>query len=267
MVRSKDIPIEEFTATEHEFRLLDEGRMDRNLYQKVRQESELLTWPWPPWVLEEHEKLLEAGKIWRNLGWQRKKDDDVTEALESLDNYHPLVGRKLKLAMVQLENSSEIEEWQQTGILVRDAWIEFAQKLTANKRIDDQLDIGPNYVKAMLRILPLGDEALKLACSVVDLALKIQHDRDLFSTVARWCVLMTILSMGMLLTILEQQGAASELKYYKCPICGSMKLSIVTKGVTDFDGYPIPMKYLECTKCGWSIEETGLATQPFSRGG
>lgn len=191
------------------------------------------------------------------------QQDIIKEALENIDDYHPLVSRKLKLAIDQLEKSDETEEWQQTGILVRDAWIEFAQKLWVDRGSDEEVDIGANDVKTMLRAVIRDDEIFKLTCSVFKLALKIQHDRNVFGGIARWCVFMTALSMEMLLNLLRKQGELSKSKYYKCPMCGSIKLSRVTKGVTDFDGFPIPMEYIECKKCGWNIEETGLTSPPF----
>ena len=86
-----------------------------------------------------------------------------------------------------------------------------------------------------------------------DLAFKVQHDRNVFDAVAKWCTNMTILSMAVVL--IASNKKRSELIYYKCPLCGSVKLAKVIRGVPDFDGHPIPMTFLECSKCGWSIPE------------
>jgi hypothetical protein len=253
MIRSKAIPIEGIDASEKEFRLLDEGKLTPGLYKKLKVESEPLTWPWPLWVYEEHEKLLEQEDLWNNLGWTRTKGD-IEKALDSIHGYHPLVWRKLKLATQQSKESTEIEEGQQVGILLRDAWIEFAQKLFAEKNTDDSANIGANDVKAMMRSLIRDDATYTLVCSAYDLALKVQHDRNVSLALAGWCTLMTVLSMALLLVVVgarERRDAT----YYKCPLCGSLKLAKVTEGIPDFDGHPVPMTFVECSKCGWRIPD------------
>lgn len=254
MIRSKDIPIEGIYVSEKEFRLLDEGNVSPELYKKLKVESEPLTWPWPLWIHEQHERLLEQEKLWDNLGWRRRKDD-IEKALDSLNSYHPLVWRKLKLATQQSEESSEIEEGQQVGILLRDAWIEFAQKFFAERRADDSASVGANDVKTMMRSLIRDDVTYALVCDAYDLALKVQHDRNINLALARWCILMTILSMALLLVLVEDRERR-DATYYKCPLCGSLKLVRVTEGIPDFDGHPVPMTFTECSKCGWRIPES-----------
>jgi hypothetical protein len=253
MIRSKAIPIEGVYVNLREFRLLDQGRISPVLYQKLKVESELLTWPWPLWVYEEHEKLLEQEKLWHNLGWQRKRSD-IEEALDSINDFHPLVSRKLRLAIKQLAESTELEEQQEVGILIRDAWIEFAQKLFAERRTSESAVVGANDVKAMMRIVIRDDETYKLVCGVYVLSLKVQHDRSANFAVARWCTVMTILSLGALIVNIKDREKSSQ-TYYKCPLCGSLKLSKVTEGVPDFDGHPVPMMFVECSKCGWRIPD------------
>ncbi|MCJ7792115.1 MAG: hypothetical protein MUP49_06905 [Dehalococcoidia bacterium] len=253
MIRSKGIPIEGVDANEREFRLLDEGKLSPELYKKLKVESEPLTWPWPLWVYEEHERLLAQEVLWNNLGWTRTKGE-IETALDIIHGYHPLVWRKLKLATRQSKESAEIEEGQQVGILLRDAWIEFTQKLFAEKSTDNSTNVKADDVKAMMRKLVKDDKTYALICSAWDLAVKVQHDRNISLEVARWCTLMTVLSMALLLATVEV-SEKPDATYYKCPLCGSLKLSKVTEGIPDFDGHPVPMTFVECSKCGWRIPD------------
>jgi len=253
MIRSKNIPIEGIYMNKQDFEHLDDGTVNPAIYQRLKVKSEPLTWPWPLWVQEEHEQLLEEERLWDNLEWHRT-NPDIDEAINAINDYHPLVARKLRLAVRQLKESTEIEEWQQIGILIRDSWIEFAQKLFAEIRVANGPNIGADDVKAMMRVTIKEDETYRLVCAVYDLALKVQHDRSVFNATAKWCTNMTILSMAVVL-IASNKKKKSELTYYKCPLCGSVKLTKVTKGVPDFDGHPVPMTFTECSKCGWSIPE------------
>jgi len=153
---------------------------------------------------------------------------------------------------------------QQIGILVRDGWIEFAQKIWAGLTNVDKSGIGPNDVKGMLAKSRLDDEAVKTGSMALDMAMKVQHDRNVTPELARACVVFTALAMDMLIESARREGQLSRQVYYRrCPRCGSLDLSVVTEGTLDFDGRPIPMDYLVCNRCKWQIEETGLTTPPL----
>jgi len=263
MIRSKDIPIYGFDAGTTQFRLIGQGRIDKQSYRRIMAESEPLTWPWPLWILDEHEALLNEGKLWKGLYWRGERSDWLTNVIGDIAEYNPMTGKKLRLATDQLERFEETEQLQQIGILVRDAWIEFTQKIWAGLTNIDKSGIGPNDVKGMLERSRLYDKAIKTASLAVDMANKVEHDRSITSDVARACVAITAIVMGMLMKSAERKGQLWRQRYYKCPSCGSLELSVITKGTLDFDGRPIPMDYLACNRCKWEIEETGLTTPPF----
>lgn len=188
----------------------------------------------------------------------------ISRAVASVAEFHPGAGRRLKLAFSQLESAQESEEYQQVGILVRDAWIELVQKLWAVTDNINKSGVGPNDVKGMLGRLGLGDEETRIAKSVYDLSLKTQHDRNATYALAKSCTEMAITAMDMLLNLLRQDQGFVGQTYHRCPLCGSLDLLKTVEGVQDYDGHPIPMNYLVCQKCGWRIEETGLTSPPFS---
>jgi len=263
MIRSKDIPIYGFDAAMAEFRLIEQGRIDKQLYRKIMTESEPLTWPWPLWILNEHEALLDEGKFWKGFYWRGEKSDWLTKVIGGICEYNPIAGKKLRLAVEQLEEFSEVEQLQEIGILVRDGCIEFTQKIWAGLTNIDKSGIGPNDVTGMLSKSHLGNELVKIASLAFDMTNKVQHDRNATFDFTRACVVITVMAMDMLMESARRKGRLSKQTYYKCPICGSLDLSIVTKGVLDFDGKPAPMDYLVCNRCKWQIEETGLTTPPF----
>ncbi|MCK4354705.1 MAG: hypothetical protein KAW83_05570, partial [Dehalococcoidia bacterium] len=263
MIRSKDIPIYGFEADMTEFRLIEHGQVDKQLYRRIMTESELLTWPWPLWILNEHEALLGEGKLWKGLYWRGEKSDWLTKVIGGIAEYNPVAGKKLRLAVDQLEGFDETEQLQQIGILLRDGWIEFTQKIWAGLTNMDKSGVGPNDVKGMLTKSHLDNEPVRIASLALDMANKVQHDRNATFHFATACVVITVLAMDMLMESAKRNEMLSRQTYYKCPRCGSIELSVVTKGTLDFDGVPIPMDYLVCNKCKWEIEETGLTTPPF----
>lgn len=266
MIREKGIAIKQIDVDASLFRMLDEGRISHpksKHLNRMKAQSEVLPFPFPEWVHEEHEALLKKGQLWKAYYWRETKTDWLNEAVEVIDNYDPGVGEKLRLALAQLEKAETTEEYQQIGIVVRDAWIEIMQKLWASTSGIDKAGVGPDDVKGMLGRFKLGDKPANIAKSAYELSVGIQHDRRVAASVTRACVATTALAMNMLLDLIHQKFGAHQQAYYRCPKCTSLDLFTVTKGVMDYDGSPIPMDYLVCRKCGWSIEETGLTTPPF----
>lgn len=209
MIRSKAIPIYEFDAGMTEFRLIGQGRIDKLLHQRIMTESELLTWPWPQWILNEHEDLLDKGKLWKGLYWRGEKSDWLTKAIGGIAEYDPIAGKKLRLAVDQLEGFDETEQLQQIGILVRDAWIEFTQKIWAGLTDIDKSGIGPNDVKGMLTQSNLDNEPARIASLAFDMAIKVQHDRNVTFDFTRGCVVITALAMDMLIESAKRKGQLS----------------------------------------------------------
>jgi len=97
MIRSKDIPIYGFDAGTTQFRLIEQGHIDRQLYQRIVSEGELFTWPWPQWVFNEHEDLLNEGKLWKGLHWRGTRNYWLTKVIGCVADNDPIAAKKLRL--------------------------------------------------------------------------------------------------------------------------------------------------------------------------
>jgi len=205
MIRSKGIPLDGVYVGESKFRTIDRGQIDdvnAPIYQNIKTQSELLTWPWPLWVMDEDEELLERGQLWKKLYWREPRTDWITEAVTNIDIHYPTVGRKLRLALNKLR-LEEVEEWQSAGILIRDAWIEFAQKLCEAKHIDTS-GIEKDKARDMLKKLEIDERLFNLARAGFNLSFKTHHDRNIAKHIAMACAISTIMSMQ---TVIEEMAS------------------------------------------------------------
>ena len=97
---------------------------------------------------------------------------------------HPIVAPKLEKAATQLSDAKSVEELQQIGILLRDAWIELVQKLFKPEFIPDGEDQPQSTkVKTMLEYIMAQWKncqriLLGIAKSLNSLSNEIQHDSN-----------------------------------------------------------------------------------------
>jgi len=198
MLRGKGIPIEQVYVEELEFESIDNGNIPSPLRLKIKDKSESLPFPFPEWVNDTHKILLERGQLWKSYYWREHKTDWLTEAIADIDDYDPSVGEKLRLALDLLLSSDGSAQCQQTGILIRDAWIELSRRLWEAAQNIEKVSVGRNDVKGMLGRLKISDEMINMTKSAYNLALKIQHDMQANPTVARLCLTATVLTMRIL---------------------------------------------------------------------
>ncbi len=178
--------------------------------------------------------------------------------LDNIELKHPLVARKIKLASDQLASATSIEEYQQIGILIRDAWIEFAQLLFSTGMVPEgKKQPGSSDVDAMLGyIMGQWNECPKtlrqLVKKLFNLSMEIQHDRGVSEISPLWCISITAMAMSLMLDLDSQHNKLADRMYYKCPKCGSIDIS-VDRGqeVDPMDG---PLWHYEnwaCQVCDW----------------
>jgi hypothetical protein len=198
MIRSKKIPLEGIFVTRSQFGNINEGRLgsiDAPILQKIKTRGELLPFPFPDWVSDEDEQLLERGQLWRKFYWRKPKIDCITEAIGNIDAHIPEVGRKLRLAVDKLKIDKK-EEWQSAMIHIRDAWIELAQRLCDLKTLDTsnlQTDAVVDRLKK-LKIDKTDERLFNLARASFNLSMK-HHARKIDIDTATACVISTIVSM------------------------------------------------------------------------
>lgn len=181
-----------------------------------------------------------------------------------IDNYvkdiklsHQLVARKLKLAQKQLMRATTVEEYQQIGILIRDSWIEFTRKLFSLDLVPaGTAPPGPADVEDMLsyvfRQWPKCSDKLKKQCKILlSLTNEIQHRTSTDEISTEWCVVNTALVMALLLELDSQANQLTSRKYYRCPNCGSLSLSVTKDREVNYDGPGPEFENWECNECDW----------------
>lgn len=181
-----------------------------------------------------------------------------------IDNYiknikisHELVARKLRLAQRQLTRATTVEEYQQIGILIRDSWIEFTKKLFSPSLVPAGITPpSPADVKGMLSYVftqwPNCSEKLRKSCeNLLALSIEIYHRTSIDKVSTEWCVVNTAMAMALLLELDSQSNQLASRRYYTCPTCGSLNLSVTRDREVDYDGPGPEFESWECGDCDW----------------
>lgn len=177
--------------------------------------------------------------------------------LQPLCDKHPLVARKLSMATEQLQRASSIEEYQQVGILVRDAWIEFTQKLFSVTFVPQGAEIPSNSdVKKMIEYTVMHwasrpQQLMRVSKALIDLANEVHHKRTIDVYSAKWCLLTTLFVMIVMLDLDSQYDKLADRKYYRCPSCGSLNLSYKKDQEVYYDGPGPEYEIWSCEDCDW----------------
>ena len=177
--------------------------------------------------------------------------------LKNIVVYHELVARKLRMAQRQLRRASTVEEYQQVGILLRDAWIEFSKKIFSPDFVPEgEAPPGRSDAKAMLSLAvaqwpDFTDKLKKLCNTLIDLANEIQHRTSIDELTTEWCLLNTAIAMSLLLELDCQHDGRASRRYYTCPNCGSLNLTVTKDREVNFDGPGPEYESWECGDCDW----------------
>jgi len=198
MIREKGIPINGIYVNESVFNAIDKGKIvyaDEQIFKDIKAKSELLSWPWYSWARDDYETALERGQLWRHQYLQSYElPDSLSIAISNVDWFSAEVGRKLRLAEDKIKSGIQAEDWQNSGLLIRDAWIELSQLLCDKENIDTS-DIEKDKVIDKLRKLKLDKYILSLCKASFDLSLKVQHDRKVTEEMAIACVTSSVFAM------------------------------------------------------------------------
>jgi len=183
--------------------------------------------------------------------------EDFVPLLQPLWEKHALVARKLSIVADQIQGASSVEEYQQAGILIRDAWIEFAQKLFNLSFVPQDNDVpSPSDAKRMLEHIMVHwpscpEKLIKVSKEVIDLANEVQHKRTTDLLSAKWCLLTTLFAMLLMLDLDSQYDRLADRRYYKCPNCGSLYLVCKKDREVDYDGPGAEYEEWSCEQCDW----------------
>lgn len=184
----------------------------------------------------------------------------VQQLIHGIEQWNANVGRKLHLAFSQLGTANSVEEYQQIGIVIREAWIEFGQSIfrplmVIEVKPQPSLSDAKRLVKYALQYCNSdGEHLVKMAEDSCDLSNRVQHNVSVRSESVWQLLSGAVLCMTLVVQAITGSALYKNRPYYKCPNCGSLRLEQKTEGALDFDG-PIPVEVLRCVDCTWYYVE------------
>ncbi len=180
-----------------------------------------------------------------------------------LIEHNATVARQIDMAMDQLITAGSAEEFQQIGIIMRDAWIEFSQSIFRKEFLPTGInDISPADVKRLVeyslkKVRGNAEYLIKMSKTAFDLCNKLEHDLNATQEVALQCIISSVMCMGLIQKTMINSELLISRPYYRCPNCGSLKLEIREHWEPDIEG-AFKVDKLTCIECGWFyIEEMG----------
>jgi hypothetical protein len=190
MIVEKGIPLSEIRVNKKSFLTIDQANAPIELFEKIFSQSRRYNYPNYYYIDSKHDELMKRGKLWRECYWYSEEPDLTNTIVADIDDLYPEVSMRLRTAMKKDDSIDGDTNLQHIGILIRDAWIDFA-KTVCNEQKIDLSGIGQHDVKAMLGKLKINDEIIKHAKTSYDLSMYVHHNRNIQSSTARACVLST----------------------------------------------------------------------------
>lgn len=185
MLYEHNIPIDRLKVNPKIFRRIDEGYFPKLWQERVSQTASKCNMPVPEWIFKNHWELTEAHRLWRVQLW-RSTVIEWTDSANAVDDFSWIVGDKLHQACLTVKRNASSEECQQSGLVLRDAWIEFSQAVRA-KIGEIAGQPGKNDVKAVIEALNLDENLTKRAKKAFDYTNVLQHDRKTGKEKAKTC--------------------------------------------------------------------------------
>ena len=192
-----------------------------------------------------------------------KWKDIIVLLSEYIQVHNATVSRKIDIAIKHLITAVSIEQYQQIGITMRDAWIEFSQSIFRQEFLPVGINnVSPSDAKRLteysLRQANGNNEYLiKMTKNSFDLCNKLEHDLNATQAMALQCITTSATLIGLIYKTMSFDDLITGRPYYKCPMCGSIKLEIRKEWIPDFES-SFKVDVLVCTECDWHyIEELG----------
>ena len=180
-----------------------------------------------------------------------------------LIEHNATVARQIDIAMDQLITAGSAEEFQQIGIIMRDAWIEFSQSIFRKEFLPTGVNSissadAKRLVQYSLKKVKSNTEYLiELSKTAFNLCNKVEHDLNATQEMALQCIISSVMCMGLIQKTMINSDLLISRPYYRCPSCGSLKLETKEHWEPDIEG-AFKVDKLTCTECGWFyIEEMG----------
>ncbi len=177
MIHELQIPIEHLKVNNTVFDRIDKGDFPMAWHKHVNNSAMPLQMPVGGWVFKNHWQLMSDHRLWRVQSWKRWNSPmDWPNPAFDVSKFSWDVGDKLFLASENLAGNAQPENCQQVGLMLRDAWIEFARIVRSN--IEELHEgIGKNDVKRVIDAMQLPADISANAKKSYSHTLSLHHDR------------------------------------------------------------------------------------------
>ena len=187
MIHELQIPIEHLKVNNTIFDRIDKGDFPMAWHRHVNNSAMPLQMPVGGWVFKNHWQLMSDHRLWRVQSWKRWNSPmDWPNPAFDVSKFSWDVGDKLFVASENLAGNAQPENCQQVGLMLRDAWIEFARIARSNIEEFDE-GIGKNDVKRVIDAMQLPADISAKAKKAHSLTNNLQHDRDATPQTAEHC--------------------------------------------------------------------------------
>jgi hypothetical protein len=176
MLYDHGIPIARMDISYDAFRKVDNGFFPEDCQRSVQESAQRCEMPIPGWIFVNHWELTKNHRLWRVQGW-RNTGIEWNDDADVVDDFSWVVGDKLHQACTTVRRDATSEMCQQSGTVIRDAWIEFS------RLIRDQIgpihsNPGKNDVKAVVDTMDLPNELKIRAKRAYNSSNDLHHDRN-----------------------------------------------------------------------------------------
>jgi len=175
MLYEHNIPIECLEVNPEVFNRIDKGYFPKKWQERVKETASKCDMPVPGWIFVNHWELTKEHRLWRVQRW-RSTGIEWTDSADVVDDFSWRVGDKLHQACLTVKRNASSEQCQQSGLVLRDAWIEFS--IVVRVKVGDIAgQPGKNDVKAVIEALRLDETLTTRAKKAFDSTNVLQHDR------------------------------------------------------------------------------------------
>ena len=199
MIYEHNIPMEQLEVHKKVFENIDKGNFPEQWQQAVIRKALKCDMPVPGWIFVNHWELTKAHRLWRVQTW-RNLTIEWTYSADDVDDFNWIVGDKLHEACSRVRKNASSAECQQSGLILRDAWIEFSQAIRGKLR-EIERTIGKNDVKAIIDVLDVEDSLKIKARKAFDSTNVLQHDRKASKEQAKECFAISVDAMAEIIKV------------------------------------------------------------------
>ena len=198
MLHERHVPIDCLEVIPRVFNRIDKGKFPDQLQERVKDFTSECEMPVPGWIFVNHWELTKSHRLWRVQQW-RSRVIEWTNSADIVDDFSWTIGDKLYQACQRVNRNAPSEIFQQVGLILRDAWIEFS--LTVRTRIGEIAEQpGKNDVKAIVEALNLNEDLTRVAKKAYDSTNVLHHDRKAKLEKAEVCFNASVAAMAEIIS-------------------------------------------------------------------